>query len=78
MMAKNKGHIITVASSAGIFGVPGLIDYCASKFGAVGLHQSLAAELDTLGANGVKTTLVCPYAVSTGMFSGFKTRYPLM
>lgn len=74
MMAKNKGHIITIASTAGMFGVPGLMDYCASKFGAVGLHESLAAELDTLGANGVKTTLVCPYFIDTGMFDGVKTR----
>ncbi len=77
MMAKNKGHIITIASSAGLFGVAGLMDYCASKFGAVGIHESLTSELFTLGKDGVKTTLVCPYYINTGMFNGVKTRYTL-
>jgi all-trans-retinol dehydrogenase (NAD+) len=33
MIAKNHGHLITIASSAGLVGVNGLADYCASKFG---------------------------------------------
>ena len=36
MIKKNSGHIVTVASAAGLVGVSGLADYCASKFGAVG------------------------------------------
>lgn len=35
MIAKNHGHLITIASSAGLVGVNGLADYCASKFGIV-------------------------------------------
>ena len=31
MMANNHGHIVTIASSAGMVGTPGLADYCASK-----------------------------------------------
>ena len=31
MIAQKHGHIVTIASSAGILGVPGLGDYCASK-----------------------------------------------
>ena len=31
------GHDGTIASSAGLLGIPGLVDYCASKFAAVGL-----------------------------------------
>lgn len=33
MVAKNHGYFITIASSAGLVGVNGLADYCASKFG---------------------------------------------
>jgi all-trans-retinol dehydrogenase (NAD+) len=33
MIQKNHGHFITIASSAGLVGVNGLADYCASKFG---------------------------------------------
>lgn len=41
MLKKNKGHIVSTASSAGLFGVGGLSDYCASKFGAVGFMEAL-------------------------------------
>lgn len=33
MIEKNHGHLVTIASSAGLVGVNGLADYCASKFG---------------------------------------------
>lgn len=49
-------------------------DYCASKFAAVGFHESLAHELLAEEVEGVKTTLVCPYIVNTGMFEGCKIR----
>ena len=78
MMKKNKGHIITIASGAGLFGVAGLMDYCASKFGAVGIHEALTSELSNLKLDGVHTTCVCPFYISTGMFEGVKTRYVIM
>lgn len=28
---------VTVSSAAGIFGAPRMVDYCSSKFGAVGV-----------------------------------------
>lgn len=76
MIAKNHGHIVTLASSAGLTGVPGLVDYCASKWGAVGTNESLRAELRKLGKTGVKTTCVCPFFIKTGMFEGAKTKWP--
>lgn len=41
MLEKNRGHIVSTASAAGLFGVAGLCDYCASKFAAVGFMESL-------------------------------------
>jgi all-trans-retinol dehydrogenase (NAD+) len=41
MIAKNHGHLVTIASSAGLVGVNGLADYCASKFGAILLRAVL-------------------------------------
>lgn len=52
-----------------------LQDYCASKFGAVGFHESLTHELIAEDLNGIKTTLVCPYIVDTGMFAGCEIRW---
>lgn len=74
MKEKNHGHIITIASGAGYFGIASLMDYCGSKFGAVGIHESLASELSILKLDGIKTTLVCPFYINTGMFDGVKTR----
>ncbi|KAJ0405120.1 hypothetical protein ATCC90586_009691 [Pythium insidiosum] len=71
MLEKNKGHIVSIASVAGIFGCSGMVDYCASKFAAVGLMVSLRQELSSAGSN-VKCTLVCPSFISTGMFEGVK------
>lgn len=76
MIARNCGHIVSIASSAGLFGVNGLADYCASKFGAVGFDESLRNELHAMGKTGVHTTVVCPYFINTGMFNGVKTRFP--
>lgn len=74
MKQKNHGHVITIASSAGLFGIASLMDYCASKYGAVGIHESLAAEVSIENVDGVKTTLVCPFFINTGMFDGVTTR----
>lgn len=75
MMKNNHGHVITIASGAGLFGIAGLVDYCASKFGAVGINESLTSELSILGLDGVHTTLVCPFYIDTGMFDGVKIKY---
>jgi all-trans-retinol dehydrogenase (NAD+) len=77
MMAAGKGHLVTIASAAGTIGVAGLADYCASKWAAVGLDEALRVELKQR-VPGVKTTIVCPYFVDTGMFRGVKTRFPLL
>ncbi|XP_023029298.1 estradiol 17-beta-dehydrogenase 11 [Leptinotarsa decemlineata] len=75
MIEKDHGHIITVASMAGLIGVPKLVDYCASKYAAVGFDESLKIELETLGIKGVKTSVVCPYFIQqTGMFDNIDSK----
>ncbi|RUS76170.1 hypothetical protein EGW08_016082 [Elysia chlorotica] len=78
MLRRNRGHVVTVASTAGLFGVPGMVDYSVSKFSAVGLSECLRMELIKRGKTGVKTTVVCPGYIDTGMFRGFKYRFPLL
>lgn len=75
MIRRGEGHLVTMASAGGLIGAPGLSDYCASKFAAIGFHESLRAELRRT-APGVRTTLVCPFFVDTGMFAGVRTRFP--
>ncbi|KFQ40111.1 Epidermal retinol dehydrogenase 2, partial [Mesitornis unicolor] len=73
MIASNHGHLVSIASSAGLTGVNLLSDYCASKFGAVGFAESVDLEMRDLGKSGVKTTIVCPYIINTGMFEGCRS-----
>ncbi|XP_070555370.1 epidermal retinol dehydrogenase 2-like [Ptychodera flava] len=72
MIDNNHGHLVTIGSIAGSCGCPGLVEYCASKFAAVGLHESLMLEMDIQKVTGVHTTLVQPYFIDTGMFDGVK------
>jgi SDR family mycofactocin-dependent oxidoreductase len=62
--AANGGSIITISSAAGIKAVPGCGHYCASKFGVVGLTNSLAVEL---GEFGIRVNSVHPYGTDTPM-----------
>eukprot|EP00992_Anisonema_acinus_P012256 TRINITY_DN8006_c0_g1_i1.p1 TRINITY_DN8006_c0_g1~~TRINITY_DN8006_c0_g1_i1.p1 ORF type:complete len:299 (-),score=56.45 TRINITY_DN8006_c0_g1_i1:100-996(-) len=78
MLDRNHGHIVTIASAAGLVGVAGLADYCASKFGAVGFNESIRFELRKLGKQGVATSCICPFYINTGMFQGVQTRFPLL
>ncbi|NWT58281.1 RDHE2 dehydrogenase, partial [Erythrocercus mccallii] len=76
MVAANHGHLVSIASCAGLCGVSGLSDYCASKFAAIGFAESIDMEMRVLRRTGVKTTIVCPYFINTGMFDGVKTKWP--
>jgi all-trans-retinol dehydrogenase (NAD+) len=77
MKARGSGHIVTVASAAGLIGTARETDYAASKFAAVGFNEALRQELRR-SARGVRTTVVCPFYIDTGMFHGVKTRFPLL
>jgi len=75
MIINQKGHIVNIASLAGYSGMNKLVDYCSSKFAAVGLDDALKVELKVQGhGDYINTTLVCPYYISTGMFGGVKSK----
>lgn len=64
MKAQKSGYIFNVASRAGKVGFAGGGAYSASKFGLVGLSESLYRELNPLG---IKVTALCPGWVNTEM-----------
>jgi short-subunit dehydrogenase len=72
MTRRNRGHIVNIASAAGLLAMPRLAPYCASKFAVVGFSDALRQEMKKYGCNGVKVTCVCPSVISTGMFDGFR------
>lgn len=77
MVERGRGHVVTIASAAGLVGVARQTDYAASKHAAVGFDESLRVEL-AQAAPGVRTTVVCPYYIDTGMFEGVRTRVPFL
>ncbi|MFH2202461.1 MAG: SDR family oxidoreductase [Elusimicrobiota bacterium] len=72
MLERGSGHLIFIASAAGLLGVPGMAVYSATKHAVVGFAESLRLELRKAGATNVRTTIVCPSFIASGMFKGVK------
>jgi NAD(P)-dependent dehydrogenase (short-subunit alcohol dehydrogenase family) len=62
LIGSGRGRIVTIASDAGRRGAPFIQAYAASKFGLVGLTESLAAEL---ASSGTTANCICPAACPT-------------
>lgn len=67
MMANKSGSIVNIASVAGIIGVRGQANYCASKFGIVGLTKTLAKEV---AYKKIRVNAVAPGYIETDMIAG--------
>ena len=62
--SKSGGVIVNVSSGAGKSGFSNLSSYCASKFGMIGLTESVAKEIID---NNIKVMAICPGGVDTDM-----------
>ncbi|KAF7286970.1 short-chain dehydrogenase/reductase family 16C member 6-like isoform X1 [Rhynchophorus ferrugineus] len=67
MKANNHGHIVALSSIAGVVGIPNLVPYSASKFAVRGYMEALTDELNWNSYNQIKTTVICPFMVNTGL-----------
>ncbi len=56
--------VINTASQAGINPAPKMAPYCASKYGVVGMTESLNAELSK---RGIHFSAICPGVISTNI-----------
>jgi short-subunit dehydrogenase len=79
MLKKRHGHIVNFASSAGLFPVPVMSLYGATKYAVVGMTLGLRMEAKTLK---VKVSVVCPTVVETplydtAMYEGLDTKKAL-
>jgi len=64
------GHIVNMASFAGIAGAPDIVSYGVAKAGVIALSEALRAELNDYG---VGVTVVCPAFVKTDLLSTFRS-----
>jgi NAD(P)-dependent dehydrogenase (short-subunit alcohol dehydrogenase family) len=68
---RNRGRVVTVASTLGVRALPEATAYCASKFGVIGFSRALAAEL----AGRVGVTTLVPGGMRTAFFDGRDEQY---
>jgi NAD(P)-dependent dehydrogenase (short-subunit alcohol dehydrogenase family) len=64
MIEQGAGHIVNIASMAGIVTNVHSPAYTTTKFAVVGLSNALRIEAEALGVN---VSVVCPAAVNTGI-----------
>jgi short-subunit dehydrogenase len=67
MVARRGGHIVNIASMAGMTAVPGQVVYAGTKFAVVGLSVALA---DEFAPQGVEVSTVLPTFTNTDLISG--------
>ena len=70
MKPRGRGHIVNLASMAGVVPTPGAATYCASKHAVVGLCESLYWELR--GTRRRPVSYVLPSLVKTELAAGVK------
>ncbi len=66
-VARNRGHLINIASSAGKGGFPGGATYCGTKHFVVGVSEAVRAELRETA---VEVSCVMPGVVNTELATG--------
>jgi len=75
MRARGAGHLVGIASVAGIRGLPGSSAYSASKAAAITWLESLRVELHD---SGVRVSTICPGYVDTPMTKVNPYRMPFL
>jgi 3-oxoacyl-[acyl-carrier protein] reductase len=72
MISNNFGVIINVCSGAGKVGFEDISAYCASKFGMIGLSESLSLEIAKYN---IRIMSICPGEVATKMQENVDKNY---
>jgi all-trans-retinol dehydrogenase (NAD+) len=71
MLARGQGHVVNIASAAGLLPNPRMSVYAGSKWAVLGWSESLRLELEQAGKE-MRVTTVTPSYIDTGMFAGVK------
>lgn len=71
MVEQGGGHIVNTASAAGLFPFVGLALYSSSKYGVVGLSETLRAEA---ASRGIGISVICPGVIATDIVQRSRIR----
>lgn len=66
MIRLKRGSIINITSVAGLTGIPGQTNYCATKSAIIGFTKSLSKEIAT---KGIRVNAVAPGYIETDMLA---------
>ncbi|HWF29393.1 MAG TPA: 3-oxoacyl-ACP reductase FabG1 [Mycobacterium sp.] len=72
MIKKRFGRFILMGSIVGLTGLPGQVNYAASKAGLVGMARSLTREL---GSRSITANVVAPGFIDTDMTRAMEPKY---
>jgi NAD(P)-dependent dehydrogenase (short-subunit alcohol dehydrogenase family) len=70
-----QAHVVNTASIGGLVAFPGLALYAATKYGVVGLSETLAGDLARVGAR-VGVSVLCPGPTETDFRSNSRSLHP--
>ncbi len=62
--AQGSGHVVNIASLAGLMNLANMASYNVTKAGVISLSETMRCELEPLG---VRTTVVCPSFFQTNL-----------
>lgn len=68
LSARGQGHVVNIASFAGLACAPGMVTYNVSKAGVIALSESLRGEV---AKDGVGVSVACPSFFKTNLLESF-------
>lgn len=73
LLEQGEGHVVNIASLAGLTSNPALAAYNVSKHAVVTFSETLVRDLELSGATGVGVSVVCPGFVETALMAAERT-----
>jgi NADP-dependent 3-hydroxy acid dehydrogenase YdfG len=71
--AQGAGHIVNIASLAGLMNLANMASYNVTKAAVISLSETMRCELEPLG---IRTTVVCPSFFATNLADTMRTTDP--